>query len=133
MSERRYAWDYIFIETKLFARDYGMVSESERERLDFDLMQGKGEQIPGTGGLKRIRCGPAGYLGRSQEGWEVVFAEYTYADIQKRLFWLLFKFPLTLDTALTEQDKEALRRLKARADYCMGLYYERLQEGESNG
>jgi hypothetical protein len=131
MSERKYSWEYILIETKIFAQDYGTVSESERERLDFDLMQGNGEHIPDTGGLKRIRCGPAGYLGRSQEGWEVVFAEYTYADVQKRFFWLLLKFPLTLDTALTEQDKEALRRLKSKADHCMELHYEKLQEDES--
>jgi hypothetical protein len=131
MSERKYSWEYIFVETKVFAQDYGAVSESERERLDFDLMQGNGENIPDTGGLKRIRCGPAGYLGRLRTGWEVVFAEYTYADIRKRFFWLLFKLPLTLDTALTKQDKDALRRLKAKADHCMELHYERLQEDES--
>jgi hypothetical protein len=132
MNERKYAWEYVFIETKVFARDYGIISESEGERLDFDLMQGNGEQIPDCGGLKRIRCGPGGYLGKSNEGWEVVFAEYTYADIQKRFFWLLFKSPLTQETALAEQDREALRRLKARADHCMEFHYERLQEGESS-
>lgn len=133
MSERRYSWEYIFIETTIFAQDYGAISESERKRLDFDLMQGNGECISGTGGLKRIRCGPAGCLGRSQEGWEVVFAEYTYADLQKRFFWLLFKLPPTLDTTLTEEDKEALCRLKTKADRCMERHYERLQEDESSG
>ena len=133
MSERKYFWEYVFVETGLFARDYGTISESDRERLDFDLMQGYGEQIPDTGGLRRIRCGAAGYLGRSEKGWEVVFAEYTYADIRKRFFWLLFKLPLTIDTALTEDDKEALRHLKAKADHRMELYFERLTEDESGG
>ena len=109
------------------------MSQSARERLDFDLMQGNSEYIPDTGGLKRIRCGPAGCLGKSELGWEVVFAEYAYADIQKRFFWLLFKLPLTLDTALTEEDKEELRHLKAKADHRMGLHYERLRENESGG
>lgn len=86
MDERRYLWEYVFIETEVFAQDYGAMSQSARERLDFDLMQGNSEYIPDTGGLKRIRCGPAGYLGKSELGWEVVFAEYAYADIQKRFF-----------------------------------------------
>ena len=46
MSERKYSWEYIFVETELFARDYGTISESDCERLDFDLMQGYGEHIP---------------------------------------------------------------------------------------
>ena len=134
MSERKYSWEYVFIETKVFAQDYGTISESERERLDFDLMQGNGESIPDTGGLKRIRCGPGGYLGRSHEGWEVVFAEYTYADLQQAILLAAIQAaPLTLDTTLTEEDKEALRRLKTKADHCMERYYERLQEDESSG
>lgn len=106
--------------------------QSQRERLDFDLMQGKGDVIPETGGLKTIRCGAAGYLGKSSEGWRVVFAEYTYGDIRKRFFWLLFRLPLTVDATLTEEDKEELRHLKGKADYYMGLHYERLKEGESS-
>ncbi len=132
MNERKYSWEYVFIETQVFSHDYGTISESGRERLDFDLMQGNGEEIPDTGGLKRIRCGSGGHLGQSDEGWEVVFVEYTYADIRKRFFWLLFKSPLALDTTLTEQDRAALRHLKARADHRMELYYEMLQEDESS-
>ena len=130
MSEHKYTWEYVFIATRVFTQGHGAMSESERQRLEFDLMQGNGDLIADTGGLKAIRCGPAGHLGRSNRGWVVVFAEYTYADIRKRFFWLLFKLPLTLDTALTEEDKEELRRLKARADQRMGLHYERLQEDE---
>lgn len=132
MGERRYAWEYVVIETKVFAQSYGTISTSERERLDFDLMQSNGEYIPDTGGLKRILCGPAGHRGKSQEGWEVVFAEYTYADIRKRFFWLLFKLPRTLDAMLTDQDRKALRRLKAKADRCMERHYEELQGDESS-
>jgi hypothetical protein len=133
MKERKYVLEYIVIETDVFARDHGTLSQSERERLYFDLMQGNGEIVPETGGLKRIRCGLGGYLGTSKEGWEVVFADYTYADIQKRFFWLLFKSPPTLDKTLSEPDREELRQLKARADHCMSLYYERLQEGGVDG
>jgi hypothetical protein len=133
MSERKDPWEYILIETEVFIQGHGTMPESIRERLDFDLMQGGGEFISDTGGLKRIRCGAAGHLGRSEEGWEVVFAEYTYADIRKRFFWLLFKLPAAIDTALTEDDKDALRRLKARADHRMGIYYESVRDSESGG
>lgn len=133
MSERKYPWEYILVETEVFTQGYGTMSESVRERLDFDLMQGYGEPISDTGGLKRIRCGAAGYLGRSEGAWEVVFAEYTYADIRKRFFWLLFKLPATIDMVLTEDDKEALRRLKTRADHRMEVYYESIRDSESSG
>jgi len=131
MSERKYPWEYVLIETEVFTQGYGTMSESVRERLDFDLMQDGGEFISDAGGLKRIRCGAGGYLGRSEEGWEVVFAEYTYADIRKRFFWLLFKVPTAIDTTLTAEDKDALRRLKAQADHRMGVYYESIRDSES--
>jgi hypothetical protein len=128
MSERRYSWEYIFIETKVFAQDHGTISQADRERLDFDLMQGNGDCIPDTAGLKKIRCGLGGHRGSSENAWEVIFAEYTYADIRKRVFALVDKCPLALRRILREEDKEELRRFKERLDDLMGHFYEELQE-----
>ena len=111
MEERRYLFEIIFLETDVFAAD---ISESERERLYFDMMLGNGERIKGTGGLSRIRCGPCGHHGK--KGREVVFAEYPYPDVQKRIFLLLNEFPLPIDRTLSKEEKKVLRQLKARAD-----------------
>jgi hypothetical protein len=132
MSERRYSWKYIVVETKAFVQAHGALSESERDRLDFDLMQGNGDYIPATGGLKRIRCGLGGHRGTSENAWEVVFAEYTYSDIRRRVFVLLDKCPLALRRTLGEQEKKELRQFKERLDDLMGRYYERLQEEDEH-
>lgn len=128
MSERRYSWEYIFIESRVFAQNHGTVSEPDRERLYFDLAQGNGDPIPGTGGPKRIRCGLGGHRGTSEDAWEVVFAEYTFSDIQKRVFTLVDKCPLALRRTLGEEEKEEWRQYKERLDECVGRYYEGLQE-----
>ena len=132
MSERRYSWEYIFIESKVFAQDHGTISEPDRERLYFDLAQGNGTYIPDTRGLKRIRCGLGGHRGTSKNAWEVVFAEYTYSDIGKRVFVLVDKCPLTLHRTLGEEEKKELRRFKAKLDELMGHYYEALQEEDKS-
>jgi hypothetical protein len=128
MSERRYSWEYIFIESKVFAQNHGTISEPDRQRLYFDLAQGNGVYIPDTGGLKRIRCGLGGHRGTSENAWEVVFAEYTYSDIRSRVFALVDKCPLALRRTLGEEEKKELRRFKAKLDELMGRFYEGLQE-----
>lgn len=128
MSERKYTFEYVFLETEVFART---ISESERERLYFDLMRGKGEYITDTGGLKRIRYGPYGHRGR--KGQEVVFAEYSYPDIRKRIFLVLNQFPLPLDRTLSEEEKEILRQLKAKADRYIERYCDELPDEEPDG
>ncbi len=126
MDERRYLLEIIFLETEVFARS---VSESERERLYFDLMRGNGEYIPDTGGLKQIRCGPYGHHGK--KGREVVYAEYAYPDVQRRIFLLLNEFPLPSDTTLSDEESEELRRLKAKADRYIERFCEGLDEAGS--
>ncbi len=133
MSERRYSWEYIVHETMGFVYHHGAISESERARLDFDLMQGNGAQIADTGGLRTIRCGPGGHRGTSKNAWEVVFAEYTYSDIRKRIFVLLDKCPVPLRQTLDEEEKEALRQSKTKLDELIGRYYEELQEEDESG
>lgn len=125
MLVRRYASENIFIETEVLAQ---AISESERERLYFDLLRGNGEYIEDAAGLKTVRCGPYGHYGK--EGREVVFAEYPYPDIKKRIFLLLNEFPLSFDRALTEEEKGELHRLKAKADRYIERFCESLQDEE---
>jgi hypothetical protein len=132
VSERRYAWEYIFVESKAFAHQHGAISESNRQRLYFDLAQGNGDPIVGTGGLKRIRCGPGGHRGTSTEAWEAVFAEYQYPDIQKRVYMLIDKCPMTLRGHLNDEEKQELRQFKVRLDDLVGRYYEGLQEEDES-
>ena len=125
MEDRRCLLEVIFVETGIFARG---ISESERERLYFDLMRGRGKYIPDTRGLKKIRCGPYGCHGR--KGHEVVFAEYRYPDIGKWIFLLLVKFSPPVDSTLTKEEKRVLRPLKAKADRYIERLCEALQDEE---
>lgn len=129
MKEYIYEFRYIFIETNNFNKDYGKIGKSERERLYFDLMLGRGEIIEDTGGLKKIRCGIAGDNGK--EGWEVVFTDYVFPDIRVRIYLLLVKFPLDIKRSLSQKQKKELRKLKEEADYYVGLLYEKLKDNDS--
>lgn len=129
MKERIYEFSYRFIETNIFNTNYGRISKSVRERLYFDLMLGGGEPIENTGGLKTIRCGIGGRYGRT--GWEVVFADYIYPDIRVHIYLLLTKLPLNIGDSLSEEQKSELQKLKEKADYYMGLYYEKLKKNNS--
>ncbi|MFX0204167.1 MAG: hypothetical protein ACFFCW_49345, partial [Candidatus Hodarchaeota archaeon] len=103
MEEHRCEVKYIFVETDAFRNSPSSkrLSQSERKRLYFDLMLGQGKPIKGLGGLKEVRSGPGGSHGRTRTGWEVVFAEYVYPDVRARIFALLVKFPVGIQTTLT--------------------------------
>ena len=128
MEERGYKFKYRFMETTAFRKDYGRISESERQRLHFDLMLGRGEIIEDTGCLKKVRCGIAGDDGK--EGWEVVFADFTYPDIGVKLYLLLLKYPLRKKRYLSSEMRNELRKLKEKVDYFIGCYYEKLRNND---
>ena len=121
-SERQFR--YIFIETENFGRRGGHLSESERQRLYFDLMLGHGETIASTGGLKKMICGKAGLHTRS--GRHIVFAEYSYRDVNTRFFLLLARFPESVVQNLSEAERKQLKKLKQEADYYIEQRYEEL-------
>jgi ferric iron reductase protein FhuF len=121
-SERQFR--YIFIETDNFSSKGGHLSESARQRLYFDLMLGHGEIIANTGGLKRMTCGRAGSHTRS--GRRIVFAEYSYPDVNTRFFLLLARFPENVVQNLSEAERRQLKTLKQNADYYIEQRYEEL-------
>ncbi len=100
------------------------MSESERQRLYFDLMLEHGETIANTGGLKKTICGKAGSHTRS--GRHIVFAEYSYPDVNTRFFLLLARFPESVVQNLSEAERRQLKKLKQKADYYIEQRYDEL-------
>jgi len=97
---------------------YGKISDSDRERLEFDIMLGRGEVIAGTGGLKQIRCGLGGCY-RKKHGWQVVFADYPEYSIT----FLLIRFPDKHIKALSRYELKKLKEAKKRIDSLVELKY----------
>lgn len=57
-----------FYEARTFSKETkaGKINDTDRERLEFDIMLGYGDVIVGSGGLKQIRCGLGGCHGTAQ-------------------------------------------------------------------
>ncbi len=111
-----------FIEARSFDVEtkYGKISDSDRERLEFDIMLGRGEVIAGTGGLKQIRCGLGGCYGK-KHGWQVVFASYYYPEYS--VTFLLIRFPDKYIKDLSRYELKKLKEAKKRIDLLMDLKY----------
>jgi hypothetical protein len=124
MKESERQFRYIFIETDNFSNKGGHISESQRQRLYFDLMLGNSELMPNTGGLKKIVCGVGGVY--AKDGLHVVLAEYAYPDVGARFFLLLAKFSEKVTKDLSVSQEKELRKLKQKADYYIGQRYEEL-------
>ena len=110
----------IFFEARSFDVEtkYGKISDSDRERLEFDIMLGRGEVITGTGGLKQIRCGLGGCYGK-KHGWQVVFADYPKYSIT----FLLIRFPDKHKKSLSRYELKKLKEAKKQLDLLVDLKY----------
>ena len=109
-----------FIEARSFDVEtkYGKISDSDRERLEFDIMLGRGEVITGTGGLKQIRCGLGGCYGK-KHGWQVVFADYPEYSVT----FLLIRFPDKYIKGLSRYELKKLKEAKKSIDLLVELKY----------
>lgn len=109
-----------FFYSRTFLREtkYGKITESENERLEFDILQGLGDEIPGTGGLKQIRCGLGGHFGKT-EGWQVVFADYP----QYSIVFMLVSFPDKHKKHLSRSEIKELKEIKKKLDHMVRLKY----------
>lgn len=114
MEDIYYEFTHRFKETNAFSAINGKMSESARRDLHFYLMQGRGELISGTGGLKVIRCdiGGAG----KREIRDVVFAAYNCPRIRTRIYYLLAKCRAGFVKDLSEEERNLLTRLKEKVD-----------------
>ena len=97
---------------------FGKISDSDRERLEFDITLGRGEVITGTGGLKQIRCGLGGCYGK-KHGWQVVFADYPEYSVT----FLLIRFPDKHIKGLSRYELKKLKEAKKRIDLLVDLKY----------
>ncbi|GEM_PF-849492 len=111
---------YDFYEARSFDKDskFGKIKASDRERLEFDIMSGRGEIIAGTGGLKQIHCGLGGCYGTT-DGWQVVFADYPEHSIT----FLLIRFPDKFKTSLSREEIKELKYIKQILDEAVKKKY----------
>jgi hypothetical protein len=78
-----------------------------------EIMQHKGDLVPGTGGLKKIRCATPGQ-GKSG-GIRVLFADYPRAG----LTLLVAAFAKNVKENLSPAERNVLAQLKAALDRAM--------------
>jgi len=111
---------HTFVEPRSFDEEtkYGKISNSDRERLEFDIMLGRGKVITGSGGLKQIRCGLGGCYGK-KHGWQVVFADYPEYSVT----FLLIRFPDKYIKGLSRYELKKLKEAKKRIDLLMDSKY----------
>ena len=89
------------------------VTDAELRAVEMAIMRGGGVIIPGTGGLKKIRCGSAG-KGKSGSV-RVIFADYPGAGRT----YLLTAFAKNDAANISGGERNQLRRLKQVLDQVM--------------
>ena len=97
-----------FVHTKLFERSAkGLLSETELRDVEMSLIRNPraGAVEHGTGGVRKMRVGMPGTGKRG--GARVV---YFYVARRRRIY-LLFTFPKNRQESLTNEQREAVRRL----------------------
>ena len=99
--------------------DANGVSDAQVVAMEHGIMRGAGKTIPGTGGLRKIRCGAEG-RGKSG-GVRVIFADYPGAGVT----FLLAAFGKKEKSDLTGEERNSLRQIKRILDRQMALGGER--------
>ena len=91
------------------------MSDAQLAALERDILAGRGDTIPGTGGLKKIRCAVPGRGKRG--GRRVVFADYP----SMKTTVLIAAFPKNVKESLTRAERNELKRLKKMLDEEIGV------------
>lgn len=109
----------LFIETSTFGRAtmWAGLSDEEFSSLQYDVMTGAGDVIPGTGGLRKIRCA-SGRRGK-RGGLRVIYADYPDAAV----VILVAAFAKTVKSNLTPEEVNELRELKRSLDEHVRVHY----------
>lgn len=84
----------------------GQISDAQVAAVQHDIMSAGGVPIPGTGGVRTIRC--AADEGGKRGGWRVLFADYR----RHGLTFLIWAYPKTMRTRLTKAQQKAIAGLK---------------------
>lgn len=96
-----------FIETALFTRQIkAIATDDELKELQIELIQypTRGDLIPHTGGLRKIRLA-TGVQGKSSG------ARIIYFVATKEIIWFVLAYPKSVKDTLTDAEKSALRKL----------------------
>jgi len=109
----------LFVELPAFTAQVRAVkfSDAQLRGLQQDIAGGRGDVIPGTGGLKKVRC--AREHGGKRGGWRVVFADYPLWGVTL----LVLAFPKNVKANLSPAEAGDLKRLKALLDREMEVRY----------
>ncbi|MDP0496008.1 MAG: type II toxin-antitoxin system RelE/ParE family toxin [Verrucomicrobiota bacterium JB024] len=96
----------IFIETPIFTDDWNDegLDDEQLRALQHEILQGKGDRMPGTGGFKKIRLARKG--GGKSGGYRVIYYLQT-TDI----CFLLFLYAKNRQVNLTPKQAKALKKL----------------------
>lgn len=107
-----------FIASDLFDKKInGHIDNENLRSMEIDIMNGLGKIIPGTNGLKKIRCG---YEGKGKSGaWRVIYADYP----QFCIVILITAFLKNVQENLTRDQMNILKELKAKLDKLMEKKY----------
>ena len=89
------------------------VSDDEIRRMQRQIMEGEGDLVKGTGGLRKIRCAAAG-RGKSG-GVRIIFADYSDAGV----CLLVAAFAKNVKENLDKAEQNDLAALKAALDRRM--------------
>ena len=109
----------VFVETAAFTRlvKHERISDGMLHELQNDIINGTGDTIRNTLGLKKIRF--ATKSGGKSGGWRAIYADYP----QYNSTVLIFAFPKNVQENLTADQTKELRKLKAVTDKEMEERY----------
>lgn len=99
-----------FIETSLFTRQIqAIATDDELKELQSELIESpdKGDLMPGTGGLRKIRMA-TGSQGKSGS------ARVVYFLATDEVIYLVMAYPKSAKESLTEAEKAELKKLTKR-------------------
>jgi len=109
----------LFAESRNFTKlvTDGKISDRSVKKTQVDIMNGLGDTIAGTGGLKKIRCAGEG---RGKSGsWRIVFADYPKYNVT----FLITAFPKNEKENLSDEEKAILFSLKLSLDREVEVKY----------
>ena len=109
----------VFVETAAFTRlvKHEQISDDMLNELQNDIINGIGDTIRNTLGLKKIRF--ATKSGGKSGGWRAIYADYPQYNITV----LIFAFPKNVQENLTAEQTKELRKIKAITDKEMEKRY----------
>lgn len=97
----------------------GAISDEQLKIIENDIMDGAGDVIANTGGIKKLRCPGKGKGKRG--GWRVCFVDYPKYGVVV----LITAFAKSVKTNLSLAERRVLKKVKRQIDEEVELSYGR--------